>query len=296
MRPTAAQSVNQQEVNVSTKGDAPYPAAILDAGKAEQTIKVIAAPTIAPSPAETKSPEPLIIAGSPATKTPVASPQQSPAQKSDQPTSPIPARDLLLSLRTLSDLSTKLAAHDTLPADQSAEIARHASRLGALSDAWEGTLVAPMLAHTADVPDAVPRLLMTLLFPGGNVDLAVVERDSEGQQPPDKQSGSQDDENSYSGVIRLNTSTLGQIRIRLDYRESEVSEPDNASSSVGGKFSAIARTANLIRSGLPTLESALQARGIESDGFQVNVSESMSIDNSSPRTFPPKSGGLDIKA
>ena len=206
------------------------------------------------------------------------------AQKPNQATHP--ARDMLLALRTLMTLTSILARRDGLTIEQSAELGRHAGRISAVSDAWEGTILTPMLTRSLDVPDAIPRLLLTLLFPGGDAQIAVLQTDKDTKGRDQKETGSGEGEGHYAGVIRLNTSGLGQIRVGLDYREV-----DDAP-RVGGKFIATDETVDIIAAGLPSLERSLAARGISSDGFRV-------IEPSHKRSEPGetptgRSGGLDI--
>jgi hypothetical protein len=208
------------------------------------------------------------------------------AQETNQATHP--ARDMLLALRTLTTLTSTLARRDGLTIEQSAELSRHAERITAISDAWEGTILTPMLTRSLDVPDAIPRLLLTLLFPGGDAQIAVLQtdKDAKDQGRDQKETGGGEGEGHYAGVIRLNTTGLGQIRVGLDYREV-----DDAP-RVGGKFIATDETVDIIAAGLPSLERSLEARGISSDGFRV-------IEPSHKRSEPGetptgRSGGLDI--
>jgi hypothetical protein len=187
----------------------------------------------------------------------------------------------------LAALTGKLAREDGWTVEQSAAIARHASRLTSSADAFEGAVLAPILSRSLEIPDAIPRLLMNILFPGGNAELGVMQIDPEsGQERPESQSGGK--ENRYAGILSLDTPGLGRLRVRLDYREAD------GTSRVGGTFSAGGETVDILIAGLPSLERSLQARGIMTDGFKVNDWDARRpTDSRITREHP---GGLDIQA
>lgn len=167
-------------------------------------------------------------------------------------------------------------------------------RLSTLADAWEGTLLAPMLTHVLDVPDAIPRLLISILFPGGTVDLGVLQPDRTDEDSQQGKEGEEDEEGGgkqdFVGVIRLTTQGLGSLNVRLDYRETE------SDRLVSGRFGAEEEAVSVIRSSIPNLESALEARGISSGGFQVGA---LGLDRRSPAK-PSRAvsneNGLDVHA
>jgi hypothetical protein len=231
--------------------------------------------------ADSKSPVPTLkLDGSPTLETSRAgdTPRDIPAQRDPE---------VLFALRTLSALTGKLAKEDGLTVEQSAEISRHASRLTASADALEGTMLAPVLSRSLDIPDAIPRLLMNVLFPGGNVELGVMQIDPESGQDR-RETPSSPKENRYAGILSLETPALGHLRVRLDYRES------GDQGRVGGTFNADGDTVDILIAGLPSLERSLQARGILIDGFRVNDWNSKRA--SADRIRPPLKGGLDIHA
>ncbi len=204
------------------------------------------------------------------------------------------ARELLFALRTLAVLADRIAKHDGWSPGRSAILENHAMRLSTLADAWEGTLLAPMLTHVLDVPDAIPRLLISILFPGGTVDLGVLQPDRTDEDSQQGKEGEEDEEGGgkqdFVGVIRLTTQGLGSLNVRLDYRETE------SDRLVSGRFGAEEEAVSVIRSSIPNLESALEARGISSGGFQVGA---LGLDRRSPAK-PSRAvsneNGLDVHA
>jgi hypothetical protein len=257
------------------------PASILQKGIPPASAKSTELPP-APAPAaDSKSPLPTLKPeGSTILETSRAGdlPRDVPAQRDPE---------ALFALRTLAALTGKLAKEDGLTVEQSAEISRHASRLTSSADALEGTILAPVLSRSLDIPDAIPRLLMNILFPGGNVELGVMQIDPEsGGERRETPSGAK--ENRYAGILSLETPALGHLRVRLDYRESE------DQSRVGGTFSAAGDTVDILIAGLPSLERSLQARGILTDGFRVNDWNSKRAP--ADRITQPRKGGLDIHA
>lgn len=211
-----------------------------------------------------------------------------------------PSRDILFGIRVLAALAERVARTGRWQVEESATIAAHASRLTTLADAFEGALIAPLLTHAADVPDMVPRLLLSLLFPGGNAQLVILQSDKDREGSPEKGArdrGEGGEENRCIGIISVRTQALGEIRAKLEYREIEEDSRAVSAPSVSGLFRAVGETADEIRTSVPTLERALEARGIESDGFrvtalQVRTDEPKADDK--PRSKKSE-GGLDIR-
>jgi hypothetical protein len=202
---------------------------------------------------------------------------------------PHPARELLPALRVLASLAGRLAQASGWSTDQASVLSRHASRLETLADAWEGTLLAPLLTRSLDVPDAVPRLILSLFFPGGTAEFVVLRREPGGGRPSaegEKREGGEDEGAECIGVLRLHSDALGPVSARLDYHEIEDVR------RFGGRFSATGETARAMQASLPSLERALDAHGISCDGFRI-VTLAAAEDEQPPRPGPP--GGLDIQ-
>jgi hypothetical protein len=96
-------------------------------------------------------------------------------------------------------------------------------------------------------------------------------------------------------VIRITTPALGELGVRLDYREVEDEK------FVSGIFSARGDAASEIRASLPELETALDARGITiADGFIVRELAEPAVDDRNGDdgegiNTHDSQGGLDIR-
>jgi len=206
------------------------------------------------------------------------------------------ARSMLFALRTLSNLSERMATVKGLAVEESATYANHSSRLTNVSNALEGAIVSPLLTQLIDSPDLIPRLLLTLLFPGGTAELGIFQQVSGdenlhgGAHNENGDAGS--DRAPTVGVIRLKTEGLGNVGVRLEYSEDEENNPGRLS----GRFNAVEGPAGELRDGLPSLESALDARGIGSGGFTVMELSANGIPARSTEPESNSENGLDIKA
>ncbi|HDS29853.1 MAG TPA: hypothetical protein ENN67_02290, partial [Firmicutes bacterium] len=115
-----------------------------------------------------------------------------------------PARELLFGLRLLSHLAEKIAVMKGWTIEQASGFRAHSSRLATLADAWEGTLIAPLISRSIDVPDAIPRILMNLLFPGGTAEFGVMKAERESPDGSGRgKDESADDSEVYIGIIRI---------------------------------------------------------------------------------------------
>jgi hypothetical protein len=208
-----------------------------------------------------------------------------------------PTRELLFGLRTLSLLAERLASMRGWTVEQAAGFRAHASHLTTLSDAWEGTILAPMLARSLDVPDAVPRLILQLLFPGGAAEFGVLKPERSGEDAGREDAETPDEgEEEYIGIIRLTTEGLGHLSVRLDFTETGDGD------IVSGRFNVERDASIAIRAGIPSLERALDARGIESAGFRVvqladelNSTQTTESNKAVRLRKTDSNGSLDIK-
>jgi hypothetical protein len=190
-------------------------------------------------------------------------------------------------MRTLAEIADRLASSKGLTIEQSGELRTHAARIASAADALEGAIVAPLLSRPIDVPDFIPRILISFMFAGGHAELAVLQPDGEGAGAgKEKPGGEGGGENRTIGVMRLTTEALGRIRVRMDYVEAE------GASRVAGQFVAEADAADEIRRALPSLDRALDARGLKSEGFRVIGLKAG--DESKPSSN--RAGGLDLRA
>ena len=205
------------------------------------------------------------------------------------------ARNVLLGIRTLSLLSSRIAQARGWNIHESATFVNHASHLTTLADAYEGVLLAPLLTSAFETPDAIPRLLLSLLFPGGYGEVGIIQPD--GTRPDEsgsEDSDSDDRRNNCIGLIRLRTEGLGNLNVKLDFHgDAENEIPPR----VSGTFHVEEFAADILRTEIPALDRALDARGIISDGFNVRET---GIGRQAPQTGIPArrtdtSGGLDIK-
>jgi hypothetical protein len=198
-----------------------------------------------------------------------------------------PARNLLVAMRVLATLAQRLADSRGWTVEQSTELRQHAGRIANSTDALEGALIAPLLGRSIDASDFLPRILFSFLFAGGNADLAVMQPerngDSGGEPDYDKEDRGQ---NRTIGVMRLRTEALGRIRILLDYAEME------GVSRVGGRFIASSETAEALRQSISGLDRALDARGLNSQGFRII---GLKAENENSRAPTNRAGGLDLK-
>jgi len=204
------------------------------------------------------------------------------------------ARNLLPGLRTLSLLADRLARSHGWTVEESAQLSSHAARLANISDAFEGVLLAPLITSSVDVPDAIPRLLLMLMFPGGIAEFGAVQRDGSshgGISDTSVEEGESDD--ICFGVLRLSTENMGPLNIRIDYSETD-DKP-----SIKGQFRVSEEITEFVRSEIPSLVRALDARGIgiASPGrIRVVARASGQADNDSIKTGETEgNGGLDLK-
>jgi len=197
-----------------------------------------------------------------------------------------PARNLLVALRVLSSLAERLAETRGWTVEQSNELRNHAARISSTTDALEGTIIAPLLTHSPDVADFIPRILISFLFTGGHADLAVMQPDEksggEGRDTEEKSSES----NRTIGVMRLRTEALGRMRVHLDYAET------NGDSRVGGRFIVAEETADALKRSISELDRSLDARGLKSEGFRI---VGMKSGNDNTDKFTGNAGGIDLK-
>lgn len=205
------------------------------------------------------------------------------------------ARNVLLGIRTLSLLSSRLVQARGWNIQESAIFGNHATRLTTLADAYEGVLLAPLLTSAFETPDAIPRLLLSLLFPGGYGEVVIIQPDGTHPDGNGSEDLDRDDrKNNCIGLIRLKTEGLGNLNVKLDFH----GDPENGiPSRVSGIFHVEQFAADILRTGIPALDRALDARGIISDGFNVRET---GIGRRAPVTGiqarrTDTSGGLDIK-
>lgn len=205
------------------------------------------------------------------------------------------ARNVLLGIRTLSVLTSRIVQARGWNIHESATFVNHASHLTTLADAYEGALIAPLLTSAFETPDAIPRLLLSLLFPGGYGEVGIIQPD--GTRPDgsgSEESDSDERRNNCIGLIRLKTEGLGNLNVKLDFHgDAENDIPPR----VSGTFHVEQFAADILRTGIPALDRALDARGIISDGFNVRET---GIGRQASKTGIParrtdSSGGLDIK-
>jgi len=211
-------------------------------------------------------------------------------------------RSILFGMRVLVKLSEQMMKMKGISIEDSESIGVYSTRLSQVSNALEGAMVAPLLTHIADSPDLVARLLLSFLFPGGSGELGIFQpmtwdggghgRDSEGNDT--QKHGTV----PTIGIIRLSTEGLGDVGVRLEYTESG----EKIDGRLGGRFTANVESSKEIINGIPSLEAALDARGIKSGGFRVTEINPSSSENANGKTLrlkggkKPKSKGLDIKA
>ncbi|MCX6646609.1 MAG: hypothetical protein NTY09_09650 [bacterium] len=280
---------------------------ITQAGTSLPSQPVIAGNAPAPSPGIQQSAPAQI--PSPAEIEPIASQIKS-ADSSLQPSSKIDyipqaappdiessnqQKYILLGLRTIARLAEILSHTRGLTIDDSATLRTHASRLTNLADAFEGSLIAPLVTDSRHAPDAIPRLLLSILFPGGHGELGIVQPDGSSPQNRNQNAPSNDNNRGTCiGIIRLQTENLGSLNVKLDFQKNP--ELENKC-SVTGIFNVDQSIEKPFRSEIPALDRALDARGIQSDGFNVRGINIVQNDIESPKSPQRNSftGGLDIK-
>lgn len=203
-------------------------------------------------------------------------------------------RYILLGMRTLANLADSLARVRGLSINDSANFSNHASRITTLADAFEGALIAPLLTESFHAADAIPRLLLSILFPGGSGELGIIQPDSSNPQDQSHPSHEkQENRETCIGVIRIQTENLGSLNVKLDF--NRISE--NEGPIVSGIFSVDSTLEGQFRSEVPALDRALDARGIKSSGFTVRGLNLNQNTNSPNKTAMKKdvTGGLDLK-
>jgi len=208
------------------------------------------------------------------------------------------SRNLLFGLRTLVALIERFTQVKGLPIETASTFSNHALQLTALADALEGSLIAPLLSRVIDIPNMVPRLIINMLFSGGNAELAILQPDGSHSDSGTGEgaTGDTDEDRCCTGVIRLNTSGLGKIGVRVDYREND------GQSRVEGFFAISSEIADDIRASLPSLERSLDARGIDTGLIRVrSINRNAGNEENSGGNDKPVNrefggwGGLDIK-
>ncbi len=213
------------------------------------------------------------------------------------------SRNILFGMRMLATLADRIARAEGWNVEQSSVLQTHASHLSTLANALEGTIVAPIMAHAFDSPDLIPRLLLSLLFPGGHAEFGILQPDksADSRHGKDESEDSRGDESRCVGVIRISTDGLGEVAAKLNYREIDEDGGDERKITVSGHFTARPDIADEIRSALNNLDNALDARGIESNGFRVIGLEAPANNeklNDETNDEPPsdnETGGLDIR-
>ena len=202
---------------------------------------------------------------------------------------------MLLGIRTLSLLTSRIVQARGWNIHESATFVNHASHLTTLADAYEGVLLAPLLTSAFETPDAIPRLLLSLLFPGGYGEVGIIQPDGTHPDGSGSEESDRDDRrNNCTGLIRLKTEGLGDLNVKLDFHgDAENEIPPR----VSGTFHAEQFAADTLRTGIPALDRALDARGIISDGFNVRETGigRQSLKTGIPARRTDMSGGLDIK-
>jgi hypothetical protein len=202
---------------------------------------------------------------------------------------------LLLGLRTLANLTENLSNTRGLSIDDSTAFRNHALKLTNLADAFEGSVIAPLVTDSRHAPDAIPRLLLSMLFPGGHGELGIVQPDRSSQQNRDRNAPSKENNREACvGLIRLQTENLGSLNVKLDFQN--ISESENKF-SVTGIFNVDQSIEKPFRAEIPALDRALDARGIQSDGFNVRGINTVrnEIDSLKSPQINNFTGGLDIK-
>jgi hypothetical protein len=221
--------------------------------------------------------------------------QEAEVMRGDSPTHA--TRNILLGMRVLGMLAERMSRTPGLRIEDSSVFSSHASRISNLSNALEGAMLAPLITQAYESPDMIPRLLISLLFPGGHGEFAVLQprRDgSDGGADAGRDEGDNEQVRT-TGVIRITTPALRELGVRLDYREVEDEK------FVSGIFSARGDAASEIRASLPELETALDARGITiADGFIVRELAEPAVDDRNGDdgegiNTHDSQGGLDIR-
>ena len=235
-----------------------------------------------------------IPAGSEATAVPGDSVRGTLGARSEitQLTAEQPARELLFGMRTLSMLAERLASQKGWSLEHAADLQAHAVRLTTISDAWEGTLLAPLLTRSLDVADAIPRLLLSLLFPGGVAEFCALRSDRADADEYGRGSDTQErgDDGEYVGIIHLTTEGLGNLNVRLDFKEAD------ERNIVSGRFGVSEEASAVIQPAIPSLERALDARGIESGGFKVvPIGKERQSDGNAESKETENNGSLDVR-
>jgi hypothetical protein len=168
--------------------------------------------------------------------------------------------------------------------------------LTSTGDAFEGTIIAPLLTNTPYTLDAIPRLILSILIPGGIGELCIFQPDGSGHRGSETdKSDRHDDRNNCIGIIRLQTENLGSLNVKLDFKESLET---GTQPRVSGVFNVDQSVVDPLRSELPSLDRALEARGIQPDGFNVRgiMATQQTVDSPGKVRQVDFTGGLDVKA
>ncbi len=294
-----AAAVSPQSGTESTQQPVQVPEQITQPGipVADASSKGLPPAPQAPLPAGTSQPQ--TATGQPAVeliKTEGTTGQETEVIRGGSPTHA--TRNILLGMRVLGMLAERMSRTPGLRIEDSSVFSSQASRISNLSNALEGAMLAPLITQAYESPDMIPRLLISLLFPGGNGEFAVLQPGRDGSGTEGDAGRDEGDERGVrtTGVIRLTTPALGELGVRLDYREVEDEK------FVSGIFSARGDAAVEIKASLPELETALDARGITiGDGFIVRELAEPKVDDRNGDEDEKinshgSQGGLDIKA
>lgn len=197
------------------------------------------------------------------------------------------AKILLAALRTLSLLVEKLAERMPNNPELAGRISAHAGKIRALSDALEGALIAPLMSKSREIPGALPLIFLEFHIQGGNVEFLALRSEEHTDNLP-AQIENSDAGNTFTGILSLKTSGLGEIYVRFDYEEN-----GETGAVISGKFRVDDHLIPVLLGDMHNLESALKARGINVRTFNVTGN----IRNSDIRKNNRiQSSGLDIKA